>query len=124
MANPDTNLLTDVANTLLARPLFSPDRRLAEPTALSGPAAADQDIPRLTGIIIGPTGARAIFDDGSGRPKIAAEGDSLGRFRLGTIAPGEVSLITPEGTRVLRPRFARSPEASGIPMALAAQPAR
>jgi hypothetical protein len=114
---------TDIANTLLARPLFSPDRRLA-PMARSGPAAADEEIPRLTGIVIGPSGARAIFDDGSGRPKIAAQGDHLGRFKVGTITPGEVSLITPEGARVLRPRFARSTEASGIPMALAAQPAR
>jgi hypothetical protein len=112
-AAADANIypLNDIAGTLLGRPLFSPERRPAPPE--SSPAGAAEDIPRLTGIIIGPDGARAIFDDGSGRLKVAAQGDMLGRFKIGTIGFGQVSLIASEGERVLRPRFAGSAQASG-----------
>jgi hypothetical protein len=121
-AAPDTDRLPDIADTLLARPLFSANRRFTVATPPSDPVRAIEDAPRLTGIIISPGAALAIFDDGSGRPKIAAEGASIGRFKVGTIAPDQVSLIASEGTLVLRPKFARSAGAgaSGVPLAQAA----
>jgi hypothetical protein len=123
-ASADVNIypLTDIAASLSGRPLFSPDRRPPRPE--SGPAGAPEGIPRLTGIIIGPSGARAIFDDGSGRAKVAAQGDTLGRFKIGTIAPGQVSLIASEGERVLRPKFAGSTQASGALAVAGAGPAK
>jgi hypothetical protein len=123
-AGRDADLLTDAANTVLARPLFSPGRRLAAPAAPSGPATAPEDMPRLTGIVIGPLRALAIFDVGSSRPRIAAEGDTVGRFKVGTIAPDQVALTAPEGALVLRPRFAQSAGASRVPLAQTAVPAR
>jgi hypothetical protein len=115
-AEPDTDLLASTADTLLERPLFSPSRRLAAAEPGSGGGGVE-DIPRLSGVVIGPAGGRAIFDNGSGRSKIAAPGDSLGRFRIGGIAAGQVSLIASEGERVLRPRYANSAGAAGVPVA-------
>jgi hypothetical protein len=120
VAEPDLDILSDVAKTLLARPLFSPDRRPAPPIAAVVAAGAGDDVPRLAAVIVGPAGGRAIFDDGSGHPRIAAEGDSVGHFKVGAIAPGQVSLTASEGERVLRPRYATSAGASGPPAAGAA----
>lgn len=92
--------LDGYASTALARPLFRADRR---PPNTDVRAAALDDPPRLTGIIIGPAGRRAIFEDPGGRARIAAEGDSLGRFKVAAITPGQVSLTASEGERVLRP---------------------
>jgi hypothetical protein len=118
-STPSLGILTDLTATVLARPLFSPDRRLAPP----GPAVAVvetiEEPPRLAAVIVGPSGGLAIFEDASGRPHVAAEGDSLGHFKVGAIAPGQVSLITPEGERVLRPKYA-SP--AGTPVAQNAPP--
>jgi hypothetical protein len=120
----DADLLTDVANTVLVRPLFSPGRRLAAPAVPSAPDTAPEDVPRLTGIIIGPVAALAIFDVGSSRPRIATEGDTVGRFKVGTIAPDQVALIASEGALALRPRFAQSAGVSRVPLAQTARPAR
>ncbi len=112
-AEPDTDLLTDIAATLLERPLFSPNRRLA-PTGF-GSLGLAENLPRLSGIVTGPSGGTAIFDDGSGRAKAVAAGDSVGRFKIGDITPGQVSLIASEGGRVLRPNFAHLVGASSAP---------
>jgi hypothetical protein len=120
---PNAGLWTVSPRVLLDRPLFSPDRRPA-PVATAAAAVAVEEIPRLAGIITGPGGELAIFEDGSGHQHIAARGDQLGRFKIGTIAPGQVSLIASEGERVLRPRLAKSPGAMGVPVASIAGPAR
>jgi hypothetical protein len=122
-AAADPGQLMNIAGTLLARPLFSASRRLATATAAAppDPVSVVQDAPpRLTGIIISPAASLAIFDGGSGRPKIVAEGGSIGRFKVETIAPDQVALVASDGTVVLRPKFARSAGASGVPMAQAA----
>jgi hypothetical protein len=103
---PSLGILSDLTSTVLARPLFSPDRRLAPPGLAIPVVEAAEDLPRLAAVIVGPSGGLAIFEDASGRPHVAAEGDSLGHFKVGAIAPGLVSLITPEGERVLRPKYA------------------
>ncbi len=73
-ASPDLGILDDLAATVLARPLFSPDRRLAPPGQAVAAVVASDDIPRLAAVIVGPSGGMAIFEDGSGRPHVAAEG--------------------------------------------------
>jgi hypothetical protein len=105
-AGPGLGILSDLGATVLARPLFSPDRRLAPPGAPAQVADIAEALPRLAAVIVGPHGGLAIFEDGSGRPRIAAEGDTVGHFKVGAIAPGQVSLIASEGERVLRPKYA------------------
>jgi len=76
---------TDAAvATILERPLFSRDRRPASAAAVA--IQVDAPLPRLTGIVIGPEGARAFFapTDG-GRAKIVAVGGSLGPYRVTSI---------------------------------------
>jgi hypothetical protein len=97
--------LSDIAARITARPLFSPARR-----ALDTPAGAVADtsrggLPRLTGVIVGPGGGRAIFAGADGRPRTAAEGDTIGVFKVRKIDPGVVILSGPEGERVLRPVY-------------------
>jgi hypothetical protein len=112
-AAPGTESLTALAPRLLGRPLFSPGRRSA-PAAPEPPAAGATapDLPRLAGVIVGPSGRSAIFADGAGKPRIAGEGASLGRFTVQTIAPGQVTVTSPEGESVLRPWYAdaRTPD--------------
>jgi len=83
--------------TALARPLFSPDRRPtdAEPNAGTG---SKLGLPRLTGVVIGPFGQRAIFaaTDG-GRPTVLRVGKTLGEYTLDKIEPGGVTVSGPEG---------------------------
>ncbi|HYZ34539.1 MAG TPA: hypothetical protein VE684_19920 [Crenalkalicoccus sp.] len=111
--------------TALERPLFAADRR---PVAEQRPAVATgggRDLPRLTGVLVGPTGGTAIFAaaaDGA-RPIVLREGDSLGAFEVKTILVGQVMLVGPEGEQVLRPSFGpRSEGTAARPAALA--PAR
>jgi len=83
--------------TALARPLFSRDRRPtdAEPNTGAGPTLG---LPRLTGVVIGPFGQRAIFaaTDG-GRPTVLSVGKTLGAYTVEKIEPGGVTVSGPEG---------------------------
>jgi len=82
--------------TALARPLFSRDRRPtdAEPDT----TGTIGSLPRLTGIVIGPFGQRAIFAaTNGGRPTVLAVGKTLGAYRLEKIEPGGVTVSGPEG---------------------------
>jgi hypothetical protein len=102
----DPEALASVAASVIARPLFTPGRRLAgEPVKSAGSAAGQDGLPRLTGIIVGPSGAWAIFAGADGKSRAASEGDSLGAFTVRSIDPGQVTLSGPEGERVLRPAF-------------------
>jgi hypothetical protein len=122
-ADIDMGHLKEIAATLLQRPLFSPNRRLA-PAVSGATLGASEDLPRLSGVVIGPAGARAILEDGTGRQMSAATGDSIGRFKVGTISPGQVSLFAPEGERVLRPKFTNVAGAAGTSASQAAGPAK
>ena len=106
-AAPGTASLAALAPRLLGRPLFTPDPRPAaaapEPPAAE---AAATDLPRLAGVIVGPGRRSAIFADGAGKPRIAAEGASIGRFTVRAIAPGQVTVTSSEGESVLRPWYA------------------
>jgi hypothetical protein len=105
----DDSLLPNVSTIVLKRPLFSPDRKAAANAgATPGQTAADE-LPRLAGVIVGPSGRRAIFADATGHPKVANEGSTIGRFTVRVIAPGQVTLTSSEGERVLRPTYTSVP---------------
>jgi hypothetical protein len=96
--------------TILARPLFSPDRRppteaAPMPAAVASPE--DDTPPRLTGVLVSAQGRTAIFaDPAGGKPIVLEEGGRLGRFTVQTIEAGQVTLAGPAGVAVLRPAFA------------------
>lgn len=88
----------DWTRIALARPLFSPSRRPAA-VAQAGPQQ-----PRLTGIVLGPAGARAIFAGaGEARGTIAAVGQQAGGWRVLAIGAGGVQVSGPSGVRTLHP---------------------
>ncbi len=116
---PDAKALDGIASTVLARPLFNPDRRPpAEPPAgLAAAEAAPEAPPRLAGVIVGPSRRSAIFADSAGHPRIVAEGGTIGRFTVQAIAPNEVTLRSSDGERLLRPAYSQG----GRPETVAAE---
>ncbi len=103
--------------TVLARPLFSPDRRPAVATATAG--AGLSGLPRLTGIMVGPFGRSAIFAADSHKPIIVQEGARIAAYTVKTIDAAEVRVVGPDGMRVLHPAF--EPAATGDQAVLAPQ---
>lgn len=97
------NLAQAWVDTILARPLFALDRR---PAATADTRAAPRTLPRLTAILLNGARREVIFAgiDG-GRPITVAEGDLLNGFRVQSIEASEVTVVGPEGTRVVRPSF-------------------
>lgn len=91
---------------ILARPLFSRDRRPTPVVAKAGGEAVMASLPRLTGVMVGPFGRSAIFagPDG-GKPMTVAEGATLGAYTVQAIAPGRVTINGPEGVRDLAPSY-------------------
>lgn len=112
------------AQTSLARPLFSRDRRPTPEAAKGSNEAVIAALPRLTGVLVGPFGRRAIFagSDG-GKPAVIEEGSSLGPYTVQSIAPGRVTISGPEGVHELRPSYdavARRAMAAELPQPAAA----
>jgi hypothetical protein len=90
------------AESVLARPLFSISRRPPKVQASAGTAAAP-DQARLSGILIGRFGKRAIFaPEGGGKPLVLGEGASVNESTIRSIEPNQVVLTS--GT-VLIPSF-------------------
>jgi len=107
-ADPATRPADNVSQWLgstLARPLFSSDRRPA-PDATVRVAGAPGPLPRLTGVVISPAGAFAIFAgiDG-GRPSVVGKGDLIGGAVVEGILAGQVTLGGRDGVVLLRPIF-------------------
>jgi hypothetical protein len=107
------------AQTSLARPLFSRDRRPTPVAAKAGGGPVVTALPRLTGVLVGPFGRRAIFAaTAGGKPSVIEEGGSLGPYKVEAIAPGHVTIAGPEGEHELQPAFdaaARQAMAAEIP---------
>jgi len=90
---------------ILARPLFSRDRRPAD--APAAPNATPENLPRLTGVAVSPAGRHAIFAaTAGGKPLVASLGDHVAGYTVQAIEPGVVTILGPNGPRLLQPLFA------------------
>jgi len=103
----------------LARPLFAPDRRPRAAAKVVARAAAV--LPRLTGVLIYGDSRRALFAGADGaKPMAASEGAEVAGFKIQRIEAGKVTLLGPEGARVVRPasdpRAAAGPGLAGVPI--------
>src|SRR6185437_5876751 len=116
----ETQSPADFAGTILARPLFRADLQpyVTNDQDLS---TAPIDLPRLTGILLASDLKRAIFaPDGSDKPIVVSEGESVGSWRVQEIAPDSVTMTGPDGTRRIRPKFSANavpvtPPDAGVP---------
>ena len=99
---PATPLRDDAGRqaAILARPLFRPGRRPASP-AEAAPRAAE-DLPRLTALLSGPFGRRAIFAGANGRSTVVTVGSTLGGWTVQSIGAATVSVAGRDGERTLR----------------------
>jgi hypothetical protein len=92
------------AEAVLERPLFSISRR--PPKVAAGPSEAAPDEARLSGILIGRFGKRAIFaPQGGGKPLVLAEGSQVNESSIRAIEPDRVILAS---GAVLKPEFDRN----------------
>jgi hypothetical protein len=89
-----------LVTTILARPLFSPERRPPE-----GPRSAGADLKdkRFAGIVIEPYRRLAIFAVTGAKPLTVTEGDSVDGWRIESITPDEIALVSTQGSRTLQP---------------------
>ncbi len=93
--------------TALERPLFRGDRRPARAPDDLGPKA-DEPM-RLTGVITGPFGNRAIFMSAKGaKPIVVGEGARVGNFVVRSIEPGRALVELGGDVRILKPTFAEA----------------
>ena len=96
--------VADLTGGILARPLFSPNRRPSVIDSAPGGATGDEPLPRLAGIMVSPAGRSAIFAGGP-RGVVVPVGGRVGRYDVRAIEPGAVTLLGPEGLRTVRPSF-------------------
>lgn len=90
--------------TTLARPLFSSTRR--PPPHGSADTSDDSGLAdtRLAGIVIEPGRRIAIFAPSGAKAVTVSQGETMGRWRIESITPREVSLSGPDGIRTLQPK--------------------
>lgn len=95
----------DTVDATLGRPVFSPARQ--PPKAQPAPADTRLDeLPRLAGVILHAGRRSVIFaPSGAGKAVVAEEGGQVGAYLVEAIAPGQVRLSGPGGTRLVRPSF-------------------
>ncbi len=104
----------DRAETALGRPLFRPDRRPAPPAAGTAPRPTE-DLPRLTALLAGPFGRRAIFAETDGRSTVVEEGATMGEWIILSIGAGAVTVAGGEGRRLLRLAHGAGAAAPALP---------
>ncbi len=96
---------------ILDRPLFAPDRR---PAAGAVIAAAAVGVPHLTGIIMTPDAATAIFRQAEdAKPLVARRGDSVDGWVVSTIAANAVELRKLDARITLTPEFDAASASTG-----------
>lgn len=89
-----------LVETVLARPLFSPNRR--PPATASG----NSGMPRLSGIVLSPAGRTAIFQPASGkRAIVVGKGETVDGWIVQDIATDAVTLARANEAMTLRPKF-------------------
>lgn len=107
----DVGSLAGIARGVLERPLFTPGRRPVPVSASDtkpAASAARDSLPRLTGVIFGPRGGRAIFAGPSDKSIILAPGGVIAGYAVKDIGPGVVTVSGASGDRVLRPTYQSS----------------
>lgn len=100
-AMPPPAALDGEVAEILARPIFTPDRK---PTGSSGKSVAG--LARLTGVVV--TGSRkiAIFAGPTdGHPVVAEEGSRLNAYKVTEISNRGVTVVGPTGTMLVTPAF-------------------
>lgn len=66
----------------------------------------------MAGVVITASGRRAIFAAKNGvKPLVVGEGGQVGAFTVQSIRAGQVTVLGPEGERVLKPAFDPDPPA-------------
>ena len=104
-AAPAARQAASWAEAALARPLFSPTRRPA-PRAETPVPAAQAGLPRVAGILVSPGGRSVIFAAAAGgKPVVAREGGQVGAYQVQRIEAGRVTVVGPDGPRVLVASF-------------------
>ena len=103
-ARPIANHTDAWVATVLARPLFSPDRRPAA-VAAAVDGSSLPGLPRLTGIMVGPFGRSAIFAESGAKPIVVQEGGRIASYTVKSIDTMQVRLLGPDGVKVLNPIF-------------------
>jgi len=93
---------------ILARPVFSPDRRPASAGTSAPGARSPEGLPRLSGVLVGPFGRSAIFAADGRKPLVVGEGGHIDAWTVRTIDADEVEVSGPGGASTLRPSFASS----------------
>lgn len=98
--------VAELAGTILARPLFSPDRRPAR-SSLAPSANADQVmLPRLSGVIVSGAHHLAIFAGSKdGKPIVVVAGQTVGDWSVKAIESDGVVLTDADGSQKLHPAF-------------------
>jgi hypothetical protein len=84
-------------DTILARPLFTPDRRPPHQPHVEAAPVAAVGPPRLAGVLISPAGKAAIFAADGPKPIVVHEGGKLGQYTVQLIEAGRVTLQGPGG---------------------------
>lgn len=111
-AGSDPGQAARAVEASLARPLFSPSRRPPAAPAAT-PGAAPPSLPRIAGVVVTSAGRRAIFAAKNGaKPLVVGEGGQVGAFTVQSIGTGQVTVLGPEGERVLKPAFDPDPPPS------------
>jgi hypothetical protein len=114
------NQIDGMLRDILARPVFSPDRRPA-----ASNARVTNGLSRLTGIVVTGSQKTAIFaSPTAGRPVIAEEGGHVGAYEVVEITRAGVTVSGPDGTKVITPIFdlAAPPPAKPTPPARTEKP--
>ncbi|OYV32252.1 MAG: hypothetical protein B7Z80_27480 [Rhodospirillales bacterium 20-64-7] len=93
--------------TILARPLFNPNRRPA-----AGAMDDGNDLPRLSAILIGHGKASAIFAVPGQQPLVVQPGGLVAGSTVQRIDADTVVLLTAAGPLVLHPQFAKNAAAA------------
>lgn len=107
-ANQNDALLKDI----LARPVFSPDRR-----PIATKARATSGLSRLTGIIVTDSKQVAIFAaPPGGRPIAAEKGERVGAYEVRDITSAGVTVSGPDGTTLITPLFDAAPPPARQPV--------
>jgi hypothetical protein len=91
---------------ILARPLFSPDRRPASAIARSPAGGSPEGLPRLSGVLVGPFGRSAIFAADGRKSLVVDEGGKIDAWTIRTIGEDAVEVSGPGGAQTLHPSFA------------------